>query len=55
MDIHVDIRGFLGIHAWICYGFSDQGTVFSIRTPMLKQGRLEHTETNIMHFKWVVT
>jgi len=27
MDIHVDIRGFLEIHAWICYGFSDQGEV----------------------------
>jgi len=27
MDIHVDIRGFLEIHAWICYGFSDQGGV----------------------------
>jgi len=25
MDIHVDIRRFLEIHAWICYGFSDQG------------------------------
>jgi len=25
MDIHVDIRGFLEIHAWVCYGFSDQG------------------------------
>jgi len=25
MDIHVDIRGFLEIHAWICHGFSDQG------------------------------
>jgi len=25
MDIHVDIRGFLGIHVWICYGFSYQG------------------------------
>jgi len=25
MDIHVDIRGFLEFHAWICYGFSDQG------------------------------
>jgi len=24
MDIHVDVRGFLEIHAWICYGFSDQ-------------------------------
>jgi len=23
MDIHVDIRGFFEIHAWICYGFSD--------------------------------
>ena len=27
MDIHVDIRGFLEIHAWICYGFSEQGLV----------------------------
>jgi len=25
MNIHVDIRRFLEIHAWICYGFSDQG------------------------------
>jgi len=25
MDVHVDIRGFLEIHAWICHGFSDQG------------------------------
>jgi len=25
MDIHVDIRVFLEIHAWICYGFSDKG------------------------------
>jgi len=25
MDIHVDIRGFLEIYAWVCYGFSDQG------------------------------
>jgi len=25
MDIQVDIRGFLEIHAWIFYGFSDQG------------------------------
>ena len=25
MDIHVDIRGFLEICAWICYGFSGQG------------------------------
>jgi len=25
MDIHVDIRRFLEIHAWICYVFSDQG------------------------------
>jgi len=24
-DIHVDTRGFLEIHAWICYGFLDQG------------------------------
>jgi len=28
MDIHVDIRGFLEIHAWKCYGFSDQGAPF---------------------------
>jgi len=25
MDINVDIRRYLEIHAWICYGFSDQG------------------------------
>jgi len=25
MDIHIDIHGFLEIHVWICYGFSDQG------------------------------
>ena len=25
MDIYVDIRVFLEIHAWICYGFSSQG------------------------------
>jgi len=25
MDIYVDIRGFLKIHVWICYGLSDQG------------------------------
>jgi len=25
MDIHFDIREFLDTHAWICYGFSDQG------------------------------
>jgi len=29
MDIHVDIQGFLEIHAWICYGFSDQGISIS--------------------------
>jgi len=28
MDIHVDIRGFLEIHVWIFYGFSDQGKYF---------------------------
>jgi len=27
MDIDVDIRGFLEIHVWICYGFSDQGRI----------------------------
>jgi len=27
MDIHVDIRGFLEIHAWVCYGFLDQGSI----------------------------
>jgi len=26
--------------------------VSSIRTPMLTQGRLERTETNLMYFKW---
>jgi len=25
MDIHIDVRGFFEIHAWLCYGFSDQG------------------------------
>ena len=25
MDIYVGIHGFLEIHVWICYGFSDQG------------------------------
>jgi len=29
MDIHVDIRGFLEIHVWICYGFSEQGMGFN--------------------------
>ena len=29
MDVHVDIRGFLEIHAWICYGFSDQGSLLN--------------------------
>ena len=28
MDIHVDIRGFLKIHVWICYRFSEQGSLF---------------------------
>ena len=27
----MDIREFLGIHVWICYGFSDQGIVPSHR------------------------
>ena len=27
----------------------------SIRTPMLIKGRLERTETNLMHFKWEET
>jgi len=30
MDIHVDIRRLLEIHAWICYGFSDQGEVIAV-------------------------
>ena len=30
-------------------------SVNSIRTPMLIQGRLERTETNLMQFKWEVT
>ena len=25
MDFHVDIRGFLEIHVWICDGLSEQG------------------------------
>jgi len=25
MDDQVDIRGFLEVHVWILYGFSDQG------------------------------
>jgi len=25
MGIHMDNREFSEIHAWICYGFSDQG------------------------------
>jgi len=29
--------------------------VSSIRTPMLIQGRLQRTVTNLMHFKWEVT
>ena len=28
MDIHVDICGYLEIHAWIGYGFSDQGLLW---------------------------
>jgi len=36
MYIHVDIRGFLEIHAWICYGFSDQGTSCD-NSPSLQQ------------------
>jgi len=27
VDIHVDIRGFLEIHVWIWYGFSDSSYV----------------------------
>ena len=27
MDIHVDLSGFLEIHAWICYEFSNHGSV----------------------------
>jgi len=30
-------------------------SVSSIRTLMLIQGRLEHTETNLIHFKWEMT
>jgi len=29
--------------------------ISSIRTPVLMQGRLERTETNLIHFKWEVT
>jgi len=31
MDIHKDNRGFLEIHVWISYGFSDQGPVINTR------------------------
>jgi len=34
MDIHVDIRRFLEIHAWICYGFLNQGE----KRNLLKEG-----------------
>jgi len=30
MDIHVDIRRFLEIHIWICYGFPGQGLLARI-------------------------
>jgi len=33
----------------------ENGKVSSVRTPMLMRGRLERTETNLMHFKWEVT
>jgi len=32
MVIHIDIRGFLRIHVWICYRFSYQGYVEDIRS-----------------------
>ena len=35
MDIHSDIRGFLEIHVWISYGFSDQGLDISHWTSRL--------------------
>jgi len=31
MDILVDIRGFLEIHAWVFYGFSEQGRIHELR------------------------
>jgi len=33
MDIRVDIRGFLEIHACLCYGFSDQGVAYPCSKP----------------------
>jgi len=41
MDIHVDIREFLDIDAWVCYGFSDQG--FMVATEQSRRKRLLHT------------
>ena len=35
MDIHVDIRGFLEIHARICYGFSDHKSALPYVTLIL--------------------
>jgi len=42
MDIHVDIHGFLEIHAWICYGFSDEGHAVGLYIrPKLDSGELK--------------
>jgi len=34
---------------------TDKNKVSSIRSPMLIQGRLERSETNLTHFKWEMT
>jgi len=41
----------IGIHykRFIC------DLINSIRTPMLIQGKLERTETNVMHYEWEMT
>ena len=37
MDIHVDIRGVLETHAWICHGFSDQGSQSLLNTKEIRE------------------
>jgi len=50
MDIHVDIRGFLEIQAWICYGFSDKGNkkrrLLSVSERLLYRYMRRHTKAS---------
>ena len=41
--------------SWGEFDYPVVKNVSPIRTPILIQGRLERTETNLMHFKWKVT